>query len=1246
VEFRILGPLEARAGGRSLALGGTKRRAVLAQLALRAGETVPADRLVAGLWVEPPGTAAKALQVHVSELRKALAPQRPIRTEARGYVLDGETDLARCEALRAEAAGAAPARAAALLRDALALWRGEPLAEFAAEPFAAAEAVRLDELRVAVLEERLGADLLLGRHAEAVGELEALVAAYPLREGLRTRLMLALYRSGRQAEALESYRAARSVLVEELGIEPGPELQRLERAILEHDPSLAPAAAPQPPPLPVVAPDSLEVRKTVTVVFCDVVSSTSVGERHDPELMRRVLARYFEEMRRALEAHGGTIEKFIGDAVMAVFGTPVMHEDDALRALRAAAEMRRRLEALNDELESTVGVRLEARIGVNSGKVVAGDPSRGETFVTGDAVAVAQRLEARAPPGEIFVGELTYRLARESVRVEAVGPLLLKGKAAAVQAYRLLDVDGVGSGGLRLGSPMVGRGRERLLLQDAFGRAVQLGACHLFTVLGPAGVGKSRLVAEAIEEIGDRATVVTGACLPYGEGITYHPLRELVEALEALPELLEQAPEQLFRSVRRLLEEAAREEPLVVVFDDVHWGEPTFLDLIEHVADWVRDAPLLLVCMARPELLDLRPAWGGGKLNATAIFLEPLAPSEIERLARNLLGSGDLDDDLALWIGRTAGGNPLFVEEMVALALEEGLIREERGRWRVAGDADLPVPPSIQVLLASRLDLLPPDERRTLERAAVQGQRFDRAAVEHLAEHPAHVGDCLQALVRKELIRAEQDEVYRFRHLLIRDAAYDALPKQIRGDLHERLAPWLDDRGEEAEFVGYHLEQAVRYRVALGQRDARTERLGVHAGELLGAAGERAASLGDIPAAISLLGRADALLPAQAPLRARLLATLGSVLMRAGEFDRAGAVLDAAVDAAQAAGDRRTELRALVERQFQRSFTSPDGAMEEDSRVAAAAIAELEVLGDDLGLAKAWRLLSEAHAIACQWGARADALERALVHARRAPEARHDASAIAALLAQALAYGPTPVEDAILRCRELLAEAADDRLLTAGIGSALGGLHAMRGDFDEARRLAGDAVGVYEELGLRFRRAARSLVPAQIELLAGNPEAAERELRSACETLEAMGERGVRATLSAFLADVLVTAGDDDGAEAFAGLAGELAARDDLVPQVLRRTVLARLLARRGKGSEAAALACEAVELIAPTDFLELRARALEALAAVLAAAGRTGEAREALADASMLHEQKGNRVAVRRLDVSQTALVNAPAQE
>ncbi|MCP9485552.1 MAG: AAA family ATPase [Gaiellaceae bacterium MAG52_C11] len=1285
MEFRILGPLEARSRGSSLPLGGTKQRAVLAQLLLRAGEVVSCDRLVEGLWQTPPETATKAVQVHISQLRKALAPHVAIHTRARGYVLEvaaEDLDLSwserlRAEGLEAQAAGDLGA-AASHLHAALALWRGPPLAEFVLEPFVAVESPRLEELELATLEERIDVDLALGRHGGLVPELEALVAANPLRERIRGQLMLALYRCGRQAAALECFREARRLLVDELGIEPGPALQRLERSILVQEPELElplPPSGRSAPPEPPVQPPSpalvsarphlppLEVRKTVTTIFCDVTGSTTLGEARDPELMRRVMSRYFDEMRTALQGHGGTVEKFIGDAVMAVFGTPVLHEDDALRALRAALEMRDRLATLNDELEESFGVRLEIRIGVCTGEVVAGDPTRAETFVTGDSVIVAQRLEAAAEPGEILIAESTYRLARGAVLAEPLEPMALKGKAKLVQAYRLLGLGSTSPGVPRLRSPMVGRGREHRLLQDAFARAVQSRACHLFTVLGPAGVGKSRLLAEGLAEIGDRARVLSGSCLPYGEGITFRPVAEIVaqafgadpragiEAMVGGPEAGVVAehvtsivgrdgsgstPEEAFWAIRRLFEALSRERPLVLVFDDVNWAEPTLLDLIEHVADWVRDVPLLVVCMARPELLDGRGSWGGGKHNATSIFLEPLTAPETGRLARNLLGRGELDADLAARIERAAGGNPLFVEEMVALLLEEGLIQNEGGRWSASGELrELPVPPSIQVLLAARLDLLPREERQVLERAAVEGQRFRRSAVERLSEEsPARIAAALGALVRKELVRPAGDDAFRFRHLLIRDAAYEALPKQLRADLHERLARWLDEREEEDELVGYHLEQAVRYRADLGRTGG--DLAGEAAARLAGA-GRRALGRGDVHAAGNLLDRASALLAADDPRRLELAPELGLALTEAGELVHAEEILSDVVMRADGGGSELVRLGTRIERAALRLKSDPKGGWERDLELVESSLPTLDTMavpdrGVDRVLGRGWFLVGLVRGLwTGQVALGESALERARIHARAAGDRRQEAE-IVGRLGLAAWSGPLPVPEGIERCLALLESAEENRFVIASCQRWLGALVARQGKLDEARGLVDEAALGYEELGTRLNAAATlAFGHADIESLAGDPVSAESALRRGYVVLEQLGELGYRASIGALLARSLQAQGRSKEAAHFSRIVEETASKHDLWSQVILRLTRARSLADAGLVTEAVTLARETVFIVEQTDLFELHGDVLLELGEILRLGGRDAEMRDCVERALGLYERKANVVSAAR---------------
>ncbi|HSK38045.1 MAG TPA: adenylate/guanylate cyclase domain-containing protein, partial [Actinomycetota bacterium] len=522
--------------------------------------------------------------------------------------------------------------------------------------------------------------------------------------------------------------------------------------------------------LPAAGAASRPARKTVTVVFCDLTGSGGLGQRLDPESLAVVMARWFDHMRSLFERHGGRVQKFVGDAVVAVFGIPVVNEDDALRAVRAAAGLGDGLGQLNAELERDWGVTLEVRTGVNTGEVVTGDPAIGDALVLGDAVNVAARLEQVAAPGEVLLGQSTYRLVRDAVEAERVTPLHLKGKGAPVVAYRLGQVDpGAPGHARRQDAPIVGREPELRLFAWVYERVVSTASSHLLTVLGPAGVGKTRLVAEGVAEL-PGATVLRGRCLSYGEGITFWPVAELVRQAAGIADTdppagatarlrrlldatesreaervaarvaqligLEAAPvpaEEAAWAFRRLLELLAARGPLVVVLDDLHWAEPGLLDLVEHVADYGRGAPILLVAMARPEFLEERPGWAGGKLNATTLLLEPLADAEAARLLTVLAGPTVLPEPAAQRISKAAQGNPLFLEELLAALVEEGRLRRQDGQWEVADLGDLRIPPTIQALLAARLDRLEDTERAVLERAAVAGQVFDQSAVVELS---------------------------------------------------------------------------------------------------------------------------------------------------------------------------------------------------------------------------------------------------------------------------------------------------------------------------------------------------------------------------------------------------------------------------------------------------------------------------------------------------------------------------------
>ena len=715
-----------------------------------------------------------------------------------------------------------------------------------------------------------------------------------------------------------------------------------------------------------------EVRKTVTLLFCDVTGSTALGERMDPEALRRVMRRYFDGISAIIERHGGTVEKFAGDAVMAVFGVPQVREDDALRAVRAAVDIRESLPSMAAEL----GVELAFRTGVNTGEVMVGE---GQTLATGDAVNVAARLEQGAAPGEILIGAQTLRLVRDAVDVEVVEPLTARGKADPVAAYRLQAVR-AGEAGLarRLDRTLVGRERELQLLEDVFRRSAEERRCYLFTLLGAAGVGKSRLVAEFLDRAADRATVVRGRCLAYGEGITFYPLVEVLMQLgEPAAQVLARVSQggaasagELFFDVRRLLERVAADRPLIVVLDDLHWAEQTLLDLLDHIADLSRSAPILLLCVARPELLEERSGWAGGKLNATTALLEPLAADAALALLDGI--PGDLDTDARARVVEASEGNPLFLEEMAALVQEGG---------------GLDVPPTIQALLAARLERLAEPERTVIERGAVEGKVFHRGAVRELSPAGLREGvdSNLAALVRKELIRPddplfEGDEAYRFRHLLIRDAAYDALPKGQRAELHGAFAGWLEVNGqglvELDEIAGWHLEQALGYWRELGL--PADDSVAGRAGQHLLAAGQRAASRWDSRAAENLLERSLELLPSGHPLRPRVALTLAETLLRQGRFEPVEALIG------EAEMDPGLLWEAVLVRQEWLVHARPELAVAYSDQQLPAAIAHFEQLADDALLAKAHFARVRLHQLAGTFGPAIDDAFAAAECARRA----------------------------------------------------------------------------------------------------------------------------------------------------------------------------------------------------------------------------------------------------------------------
>ena len=1446
MEYRVLGPLEAVESGRPIPLGGAKQRAVLALLILNANRVVPVEHLIDELWGDdPPETAATGLQVYVSRLRKLL-PEGSLHTRRPGYVLEADperVDVIRFERLLKEGRAALAAdeleRGTRLIGEAVALWRGPPLAEFA-QPFARLEGGRLDDLRVAALEERIGADLALGRHAEIVGELELLIAANPHRERLRHQLMLALYRCGRQAEALEVYRDLRATL-DEIGLEPGESLQQMERQILNHDPELDAPTPAKPvvesePAAPVVRqqatvlfaafaatdeldedpeqtaaffdqlhveasaeieavggavekglvgalfatfatdgdhatraanaalltrqrlanafgdelsmrfalesgdvivrPDSLAmgtpvaasarlvglaqpgdivvghragraleatfelcergqahvlvgpraepiprvVRKIVTVVFADLVDSSQLGHTLELDAYSLLMSTYFRAMEAVVVRHGGIVEKFIGDAVMAIFGVPVLHEDDPLRAVRAASEMRESLTALNEEFERNWGVRLNGRIGVNTGEVMAGDHLQGHLIVTGRAVTVAKRCEEAAAANEILISDATHRLVRDAVVTRRVSGRPVKG-GETLDGYSLEEVRPHAPGrARRFDTPLVDREHEFSVLLNAFENVVESRACRLLTVIGEAGVGKSRLAQEFAREVAAEATVLHGRCLPYGDGITYWPLLEVVrdivegdgstnaeltkesiaalipddERADVIADLIADAlglagtnaagPEQTFWAVRRLFESVARTRPLTVVFDDVQWAEPTFIDLIDYVAAHTRDAPLLLLCVARPELFDVSPDWGGGKRDATTLSLDPLHDDDRRRLIANLLGGRSLPAEAETQIADLAEGNALFTEELLAMLVDEKQLVREDDHWVVTADlGELRVPQEINAFLTARLERLPEGERTLLVRASVEGALFHYGALRELSPElsDATLLRDLTSLLRRDLIRPARasfagDDAYSFRHILIRDAAYESLSKAMRADLHERFATWLERVaapriGEYEEIVGYHLEQAYLSRRDLGAADDRLAQLAAGASQRLGTAGRRALARTDFRAAIRLLARASDSQMVDGARRARLLPELGAALIGTGTREQeAEEVLVEARELAAAAGDDCADAHAVIQQQMLLVLRAQEGAGDEAIRAVAGVIPIFERSGDEHGLCRAWRLQGLVEWNTARAAASIESRERAATHARLAGDEDERAD-ILSWIVTALVYGPTPVAAAITRCEEIRVEVKGNPASEAWALRSLAGLHAMDGDFGRAREFLAEGNAVFAELGLT-RYSAASDLDGLVEMLAGDLAAAEQRLRAGHDALEKMGDKAFRPTTAAHLAQALLAQGRADEAWRFTQISEELGADDDLLTQVVWRGVRARILAGQGRIDEAEALARDAVTIGERTDFLNTQGGALLDLADVHRQAGRFDESHEAASRALALYEQKGNRVAAREV--------------
>jgi class 3 adenylate cyclase/tetratricopeptide (TPR) repeat protein len=933
-------------------------------------------------------------------------------------------------------------------------------------------------------------------------------------------------------------------------------------------------------------------RKLATVLFVDLVDSTALVQASDPEVVRRRVTRYFEQVSRCIEQHGGTVEKFAGDAVMSAFGVPVAHEDDAERALRAAFAV---LDAVH-ELE------LEARIGVESGEVVVEDAD--STFATGEAVHVAARLQQTAEPGEIRIGPGVRRLAAGCIEVEDAGPVTLRegDDLWTWRATRILDETR-----RRRTAPFIGREAELELLHNVLGRAIRDRRGHLVTAFGEPGVGKTRLLEEFKEGV-ERATVLTGRVLPYGEGVTYWPLAAMVkesagitdddpanEAFEklrvcceseAVADLLavalgvlgaseeEKTSEELAWAALRWAAQLADAQPLVLVFEDVHWADERLLDLIDYVVRSLRDAPLLVVCVARPELLESRPAWGGGVVRATTIELGPLAPTESEELAEALLGDDVPPAQRALALEK-AEGNPLFLEETA--------------RMLAQGDGER-IPDSVQALIAARIDRLPPDAKHVLQCAAIVGRVFWRGALDRLC--PDHdVGSLLDLLLDREFITPEErstisgDRAFRFKHGLIREVAYASTSKAQRAEEHRLFADWLGERApdEMAEIRAHHLDDAVTLLTELeGEAPPDLVR---ETAAALERAGRRSLRRESFAAARRRLVRANELEPT---LLRRYSAARAAAKL--GDFDIARPELEGVRAEARDAGEGSIEGRTLL---LLATLALTQDADVQRARELADEAADVIDPADEQAQYEAQRLLGQIG----WWTGDLAAIEHRasamLELARRLGRVDLEAQSLTDLAGVRAETDPEAARELYDRALEL----ADESDSVDARGSVLirrGQLELEHGHYDEARASIAEARRLFEEIGNPGQIAWALATLGEAELDAGDLDAAEHALHDASRILSPLRQRGRLVEAQRQLADVMLARGRISEAERYALAARETVGGEDAWSRALTLSTLGLVRAAQGRTSEAESLLKEASAIADCTGYRSLRRRVRE----------------------------------------------------
>ncbi len=958
-------------------------------------------------------------------------------------------------------------------------------------------------------------------------------------------------------------------------------------------------------------------RKLATVLFVDLVDSTSFVSSRDPEVVRRRVNEYFQRVSHCVTTHGGIVEKFAGDAVMAAFGIPQAHEDDAERAVRAGLAI----------LDTVRELELEARIGVESGEVVAEDGD--STFATGEAVNLAARLQQSAEKGELRIGPGAHRLTFGRFEVEDVGPVEIRGREEPIWAWKAVCARRDGGGPRSLAAPFIGREGELALLENTFNRAIRDRRAHLFTAYGEPGVGKSRLAREFAESL-EGATVLAGRSLPYGEGVTYWPLAEMVKyaagiadddpldvAIEKLRDTCEdevvadllglasgvleavhgeRSQQEIAWAARAWAQRMAQEQPLVLVFEDIHWAEDPLLELIVHLSEWVRDAPLLLLCIARPELLDNRPNWGGGRLRATAIELEPLPRDESEELMAALLEGAELSEHERAELLDKTEGNPLFVEETIRMVREEGL-----------DGVTARIPDSLQALIAARVDRLPAESKTLIQRAAMIGRIFWVGAVEHLAPELEDIAGVIEDLLLRDFILPEQhstisgETAYRFKHVLIREVAYSGLSKSDRAEHHARFAEWLKERaGEELlEIRAYHLDHATQLLAELD--GSAPEELAHDAAVALEGAGRRALAREANRSARKLLVRAVELEPTlerryQAARAAWRLADLPTVSI---EMERVRAD-------AKDAGDNAIEARALAALAEEALFRGAD--LEEAERLAGRA---LEIVDDD-DLAGRYEALGQLQ-IAAWWKGDVSESERYANEqheiARATGRADLEAHAAAELAQLRLLRGDSAGAERLLEQARRLAEQSGSLISEAWVMIGLGDFYGSRDELEAAEAALGRAIELFSEAGNQSMLGRAHFRLARVIARQGDAKAAERLYRESIRVLKALEDRGTLCEAQRGIAQLMLERGDLDEAEKFALKARETVGPQDVTSLSTTAMTLGLVRAAQGLDEEAEALLREAVERIAPTDCVKLQNEPFEALAQFLRERGRDDEA-------------------------------------